>query len=300
LDISYLQDLQYKGLLTPELFHLLEKQLKKPDITSGLHMLPGLFCRAAGGSDDIAHPLAEIWRYFYQALSLQDKLTDNKQIANLSTGVVLNLITSLLISGIHSFAHQTSLPDNIAERFYETILHMCSGQHQALTNQALTLTESMQVAAKRSGIFFETGAWSGVRCLTDDAAQLHAAAQIGHSLGMMIQIQNDISGLWPTETARSDLTTAIRLTLPVAYALHVLPSAQQAVLTSHLNNAPRNPDAEEKARQIIIESGSLVYLSVELERHYQVIQTHLGSFPGQKAVYDIQALADTRRYVTDK
>ncbi len=300
MDISYLQRLREEGFLSPALSHLLQNQLNRSDITSGLHILPELLCRAAGGSTDLARDLTEVWRYFYIALSLQDKLTDHKSVNSLTEGVVLNMTTGLFISGAHFFNRTSDLPDDIAGRFYETILQMCSGQHHALTHRTMSLTDSMQVAAQRSGIFFETGAWSGVRCLTDNDTLLHAAARIGHSLGMMIQIQNDISGLWPTETARSDLATAVRSTLPVAYTLDVLHPEQQTALKRHLNNAPGNPDDEETARQIIIESGSLVYLSVELERHYQTVQTYLEQFSNQEAIKEIRILVDTRRYVTDK
>jgi geranylgeranyl pyrophosphate synthase len=73
-----------------------------------------------------------------------------------------------------------------------------------------------QVARQKTGEFYSLASRSGARVATDDHKCIDLHSDFGHHLGMLIQIGDDMNGLWTNNNQRSDLLSG-KWTLPVAY-----------------------------------------------------------------------------------
>jgi geranylgeranyl pyrophosphate synthase len=112
------------------------------------------------------------------------------------------------------------------------------------------------------------GGYLGARLATDDEVWIETFTQFGKQLGILVQIGNDIDGLGKGTSSGGDLAVGKR-TLPVIYALQVLPAEERARLTELLNAAPKDKSAENDARESILRAGAIVYLSLEASKHKQ-------------------------------
>jgi geranylgeranyl pyrophosphate synthase len=108
---------------------------------------------------------------------------------------------------------------------------------------------------------------------------LSACLSFGHHLGLLIQIANDIEGLWSNDGCDSDLARG-QWSLPVAYAFQVLPSEKQARLRLLIGTAA----AEAEARRVILDCGALIYLALETEKNKRQAANALGAVGDQIAV----------------
>lgn len=264
--------------------------------------LPGLCCEALGSTRERALPIAAAWGLLYEAAHLLDDLEDGDdqdgaarasnvgQTLNVSIGLLTtaNLALCLLDTvEIRHFAHK---------EFHQTILNMCAGQHADLVCQAPTLEQCWQIAEAKSGEFFALPCRTGARLAGADSDQIGLLSEYGRNLGILIQIRDDMCDLSPLEWRRYCPGGASRRSLPIAYALTVLPPAKRRALHQYLYrdpyradwmkhkqdfNAPEAYDGEQARRQII-ESGALLYLTMEVEKHRQWAEIALlkGARPG--------------------
>jgi geranylgeranyl pyrophosphate synthase len=208
---------------------------------------------------------------------------------NIATGLIES--ASLALCDLEASGVDQVAASAIRREFHRTVLVMCAGQHADLTQTERTLEQCWQIAESKSGVFFSLACQAGARLVVSDEQQLQAFSEFGRHLGVLIQIRNDMGGLRsaplkaPTDMAPphmaplphgSDLVTAQRWTLPVAYALHVLAAPQCDQLLALMRAAPHDADAEARARQMVIESGALLYLVVEVERRRHLAELAMG------------------------
>ncbi len=227
-----------------------------------LLILPSLCCQAAGGADHQAAPVSAAWQLLYTAAHLLDRAADSTyQPAGKHLGVSVNLATGLLTAANHMLCEldNVSLVCEVQGSFSRAVLKMCSGQHVALTQRELTLEQCWRLANLRSGAFFSAACWAGARLATDRSEHLNGFREFGQMLGELLQVADDISGL----RLLSDLSAGHRWTLPLAYAMTVLPPVERATLQAYLEAAPMSLDAEQEAQRCILESGTGLYLAVE-------------------------------------
>jgi geranylgeranyl diphosphate synthase type I len=171
---------------------------------------------------------------------------------------------------------------------------MTAGQHNDLTLQEPSLEQCWQIAAAKSGAWFALACRSGARLATADTIRLERFREFGHHLGVLIQIRDDIDGLWSKDGSRSDLVNWPRWTLPVAYAMTVVGVAERDRLRHSLQAAPTDPDAEAMARHMIIEAGAVLYLAAEAHCHQRYAQKALlQASPPSAACDDLLALLST-------
>jgi geranylgeranyl diphosphate synthase type I len=253
--------------------------------TPSLMSLPELCCSAAGGGEQQAHGIAAAWQILYTALHILDAIEDNDRPngawAQWGMGPAVNITTGLLASSHEAL--ETLIDSGVSAQtarkirndFNQTILTMCAGQHNDLTMCQPTLNECWQIAEAKSGHFFALASRSGARLATDDQQVIDGFGQFGFHLGMLIQIGDDLSGLWSTTESFSDLREPDRWTLPVAYAMSTAAPEDRKLLATALQAAAHDPVAEAQARALIIKTGAILYLMAEARRHYQHAKTLL-------------------------
>jgi geranylgeranyl pyrophosphate synthase len=247
--------------------------------------LPSLCCHALGLFSPKVYALNAAWALFYAASYLLDKIEDQEidhpifaaygigGTANLTTGLILNAERILSEMGPDERVNQATI-EAVRIAFNQRVLDVCSGQHMDLTIQEPRLNEAWKIIDGKSGKFFALGSFIGARLATDDAEIIENFSQFGQRLGILIQITNDINGLGKENQKDNDLASGKR-TLPVIYALEVLPTEEQDRLRGLLINAPEDRSAESEARKIIISAGAIFYLSLEADKHREQAKTAL-------------------------
>lgn len=265
---------------------------------SYLLTLPRLCCLALGGSPDLARPITEITQLVCDAIILCDDVIDEDvtpaqwapfiQQANtlpLARGTAVNVAMGLLArAGQHiqrlGQALDEVLVQEIQAAYYETLWQTAAGQQASLLPAQPTLAEAWETAAIKSGAYYGFACWIGACASAAGPAAAATFRRFGQTLGVLVQIGDDMGDLWARDGKSSDLQTGL-WTLPVVYAMSVLPPADQAELERLLRQARAASadadglQAEAAARRLIIGCGAMVYLHVELDRHYQVARQAL-------------------------
>lgn len=251
--------------------------------------LPFLTCRLVGGRVDKVASVALSWNLLHLAAHLFDDIADEGFIVGpegrLSPGEGVNLATSFLFLAQLAL---DKLPEadvplaaawELRQQLNQMVIHMCAGQHQDLaaishpdSNQALY----WQVAAAKTGNFFswagQSGAWVG----GSDEVESAACAQLGHNLGLLLQIMDDWYDLYTPECT-SDLAQGKR-TLPVLYALAAAAPAQKQMLEEMLSVIPLDAARETFVRQTVLELGGMQYVLAQAEMRRQRAQATLTAF----------------------
>ncbi len=243
-----------------------------PSLT--LVCLPSLCCEAAGGSASQAETVAAAWLLVYAAANLFDKIEDHADeveiIAQVGPGAAANIATGLMVSANFALSTLSDLviAQAIQADFYRTGLQMCAAQHVELGSSYLTLDRCWQLAQARSGIFFGLACRSGARFGSPDAARLDLFEEFGYHLGILIKVLDDLSGL-ESKGHHSDLIKHPRRTLPVAYFMAVVSDSERQRMERCLQAAATDPNAEAEAHRQILDSGAVLYLNTEAEKHYR-------------------------------
>jgi geranylgeranyl diphosphate synthase type I len=246
---------------------------------ASLISLPAVCCAAAGGTWQAADVVTHAWDLLYTALhvldSVEDADTSDEPWAQVGTGAAINVSTGLIagtgamLCNLEQHGIAPDAAQAIRQEFFQTLLHMTGGQHADLTLAQPTLAQCWQIAAAKSGAWFALACCVGARVATDDVSQLEWFRQVGYHLGMLIQIGDDLDGLWSTSGTCSDLVNWPRWTLPVAYATMVLDAEERAQLHTCLCAAATDSVAEDEARRIIIKAGAVLYLVIEARQQYE-------------------------------
>jgi geranylgeranyl pyrophosphate synthase len=82
------------------------------------------------------------------------------------------------------------------------------GQHKDMASESqskITLTESLEISALKSGTLTRCAAEVGAALGTDDDETIGFYGEFGFHLGMVGQLMNDISAVWPGGPVKSDL-----------------------------------------------------------------------------------------------
>lgn len=244
-----------------------------------LDELPLLFCDLNGGDKEQVVSVITAWNLLRYAARLLDDVEDgDTRSRNMSEPVALNLSTGLLftvgmvLNSLESIGLPSEAASDIRCMFYKELLQVCSGQHLDLTQQAPTLDESWQIAGAKSGVFMGLICWAGGRVADAYPEQLELYRQFGYNLGLLDQIKDDLADLWSNESYFSDLQNGRYGSLPVAYALSVLPDDERQKLLMYLANSHDTPEAEKQTRELIIRSGAGVYLTVQSAYYFRQSQ----------------------------
>lgn len=243
-----------------------------------LHLLPHLFCEHVGGDPRLLSSIMVAWNLLRQAARILDDFEDGGiedeheagALLNSSTGLIFS--ASMLLSNLESEGIAPAVAQAVRKQFYAVLLQTCNGQHQDLLVQRPSLEARWQITRQKSGYFLGLITWTSARLGTADPEQLRLYQEFGEILGIMDQIHDDLLDLRSTEQTAGDLIRPYHWSLPVAYAFSVLPESQQTQLQTYLQDSITCPQAEAKAREMIITSGAGLYLTVQLTKYSQLGQ----------------------------
>lgn len=227
--------------------------------------------------------VAAAWSLLYSALYLLDKIEDDEldQLAFHPPAGTLTNITTGLLATVELILDELDLPgrsgEDLAEirgAFHRCLVTMCAGQSLDLSGSRLSLEQSWSVAEAKSGVFFGLGCRLGAFAACGDRQTAEKFYQYGHALGMLVQIEDDLDGLWGKPNKRSDLAQG-KFSLPVAFAVSTGSEEWVAELLALLAQARMDYNAEESARGMVLKQGALLYLLLEAEKQKQAAETAL-------------------------
>ncbi|HEX6291571.1 MAG TPA: polyprenyl synthetase family protein [Herpetosiphonaceae bacterium] len=265
--------------------------------------LAELCCLATGGDRRRTERFALAWKILYTALYMLDSVEDgdvrDAPWAQWGAGPAINISTGLLASAgaMLSNLEQTGVGADTAQAvrldFFQTLLDLTAGQHADLTLQQPTLEQRWRIAQAKSGALFGLACRSGARLANAERGVVDQLSEFGQTLGVLIQIGDDIDGLWAKHGQASDLLAGDRWTLPVAYAMSVLPAAERERLHRLLRATGTDSGAEAEARSQIVAAGAILYLTTEARRlHRQAHAALLQAVPRSAASDGLLRLLD--------
>jgi geranylgeranyl pyrophosphate synthase len=244
-------------------------------------LLPGLCSQAAGGDERFADPVAAAWLLFYAAAHLMDSLEDQDDAdpwwAELGAGAAINAATGLYFSACLSLQELNSLPVDsqtareVTAQVLQPFMVMCSGQHQDLVSPVLTLEQYWRIASAKSGAFFAMACRAGARLATTQTEIIDGLQQFGLHLGLLLQVLDDLQDYKElSESHRLANPRSLLRSLPAVYMREVASPQAKDRFDALLLQAHTNPAAVIELTQIIEQNGGVLYLLVELDKHYDL------------------------------
>ena len=232
--------------------------------------------------------LAGIWGTNYLAIHLLDKIEDEELDKDLfqshSNGALINLsialmIASLTVLDLPGVCPNEKLRFDFRTQITSTLLGMSNAQHLDLSREAETVTQCWEIVGAKSGLFFKLGCYLGVRMATDNKEILNAFMNYGYHLGVIVQIANDIAGLWKKDHS-GDICTGMK-TLPIVYAREYYSEQNNPLFEKLLSEAKGSSESEQAARKMLIASGAIIYLCLEAENHKKAAISAITSVQSQ-------------------
>lgn len=233
--------------------------------------LPSLCCQAAGGEPCRAEDMANVLGILYLAAHMLDGIADEGGWIG-KEGLMATLATACIATALQLLDRNyqnelnTGILGFIQEDIYRTILTACNGQIADLIKRQPSLDGCWKIAEQKTAAVYQLACRIGARLATPDPIYQVSLGEYGFHLGLLIQIGDDIAGLWSRDGCRSDIAQK-KWTLPVAYSMQVSSISERKHLQTYLEGAEKAPSIEETARQLIMESGALLYLAAEAQRH---------------------------------
>ncbi|HKP53003.1 MAG TPA: polyprenyl synthetase family protein [Chloroflexia bacterium] len=232
-------------------------------------------CGAAGGDSSLALPPAATWRALQIAAKLLDDVQDGdvavadrsnetgEDMARTDVARVINLSTGFIaVAGLALKGLPPQLELTLHYEFGRAMLGVAGGQHLDLGRRAaLSLDEYFQVIGAKSGLCFAVAARAGALCAGADEAALAQWEELGYRVGMIVQMVDDLTD-WHDTSGKGDLVRG-QWSLPVYYALEVLPGGERAQLLEWLT-IPTSTKAQARARDMIASVGAELYVRTEI------------------------------------
>lgn len=241
-------------------------------------LLPCISCQAAGGDAAWAIDIAVAWFLFYLGAHIMDNVEDQDEPdewwADTGPGAAINAATGLFFTAstalnhLHQDEHTLKYAVEITDAFHKTFMQMGSGQHLELSSSEFSIEQYHQIASAKSGEFFGLACKTGAMLSSQEPTVLDAYYQYGHNLGVMIQMFDDLIDISASRgSVLLDDWKSTRLTLPVIYALNVLPEKDRIKLKDLLMHAEGRQDVSAQAVEIINQCGAVLFVRAEFERY---------------------------------
>lgn len=247
--------------------------------------LPEICCQAVGGDPHDVIGFTSAWLLYYVAAHLMDKVEDQDEQegpwsewgpgASINIASGLYFTASLLLTDLYTHKKTASIAFEINRDFYRSFLQMCSGQQRDLTQLAPSLSNYWNNAADKSGVFFSIACRLGARLGTSKKQLLDEYETFGRQVGTLIQVLDDLEEYQESGAGFKKVSfQVLRKSLPVIYALEVLPEPEAALLINELKQAEYELAARE-AFERIDRSGASYYILTEIERLREQAKTSL-------------------------
>jgi geranylgeranyl pyrophosphate synthase len=233
-----------------------------------------LCCQAAGGQPQMAEPVAAAWTLLSTACHLLDDLADgdrpdswvHQHGLGATTVAATGLMTTAwqLIGTLRACGVDDATTQELTDTLQRDFLQVCMGQLADINKREPRLADCWRINALKSGVFFAMASWAGARLATADRTRLHHFYTFGYHVGMLIQLANDIGGVWRASEQTSDLRAGPRWTLPVAYAMSVADTTTRVELAAYLaTTAATSP----QTLACLDRTGVAIYLATSTVRH---------------------------------
>ncbi len=244
-------------------------------------VLPCLCCQAAGGDYSWGEDICVAWFLFHNAARLMDNVEDNEIASNnLSTELSLSAASGLFFTAQYAIHKLSDNPYtkhavvDINQVFISKLLKMCEGQYQDLAQKSPTLEQYWQIAEKKSGAFFSLATYSGARLATTDPRKLEGFEKYGYHLGLLIQLIDDLEDVYQWMHT-SIIPINIKGSLPIVYAMEVVPETEKLLLNNYLANINNSRFNKDELINFLDRNGAVLYLLSEIERHAELAKTNL-------------------------
>jgi competence protein ComQ len=240
-------------------------------------LLPRLCCDSIGDTPDGIIELTAAWVLLYAAADLMDAVQDQDITESWWTefgiggalGVASGLYfsSSLALTRLEAKMRWAKRQSIIAE-IYRGFMLMCSGQLRDIMIESPSLDEYWQIATAKSGAFFGVGCQAAARLASCDQSIQRAFYCLGTEIGLMVQIRDDLEDFKQLKDIDKNAHGyKIQGSLPLVYALEVLPAADSERLNALTREFSIDKAALVELIRTIDNSGAGVYILAELKRH---------------------------------
>ncbi len=153
-----------------------------------------------------------------------------------------------------------------AEELALCTLRLCEGQFQDLSFQAgsrPSIDDYMRMCGAKTASLLASSAYLGaVAAGRDDVSE--AARRLGYHLGMYLQIEDDIAGIWGDSTAMGKMPADLesrKKTLPLLYIFQLDDAPPEVAALGQRFFSPEalSPDEMQQLRQFAVDLGGRAY-----------------------------------------
>ncbi len=241
-------------------------------------MLPAWCCEAVGGQSEFTDIVSAAWKLFHIAAHTLDNVADRDPPLNwwvdYGPGVAINTSTALIIAANSILNTQFEQPDRyprareIISEFNRSLEIICSGQHLDLIHHQPGTGRWWEVAEAKSGEPFSLACKVGAMVGTENSEIIEAFAKFGHHLGIIVQIQDDLHDFVHEDLSSMTIRSgAMGKSLPIAYALEVLPENETNHLEELLDSINEDEFAKEQAINIVEKTGAVVFIETKKDQY---------------------------------
>jgi len=237
--------------------------------------LPGLTYLAAGGAGHPPLALAGCCLCVYLGADVLDNVADRelppRWAAHGPAQATLTGSTLLAAFALDALGElEASVPVRaVVERALAgALIEMSAGQADDLASEGrddVTLDACEGILLGKSGAQAAFFARAGAIVAGASVDVYEAYARFGRSLGAAGQLASDCGDLFSDDGEVSRDLAAGKRTLPIVYALAVLPPDGRETLLGHLDAAPADPNRAGAARQMMLDAGALQYGALRVE-----------------------------------
>lgn len=237
-------------------------------------LLPILACDAAGGDPRKALPLGVAMDCLIAALDAIDDVQDGDDPNALwracglptatNVATLLLFLAQLALVRLERRGISTDTVNALVRTFATSGARACGGQQRDLDlgrGERITEEQYLALISQKSASLVECACRSGALLGTSTPSVIESYARFGYNLGMAMQIQNDIAGVYAEAADRCDLTVA-KPTLPLVFAFDCAIAADREDLLEILPTGRSDdlrPDEIKRLRSILESSGALFY-----------------------------------------
>ena len=274
-----------------------------------------LACRALGGSDAHALPLAAAIQLLHDFSLIHDDIEDHSaqrrgratvwRLWGLEVGInVGDGMFTVAHCALHRLSDVGVAPATVLavlRGFEAAILRICEGQHLDLTAEGrFDIGEARYLAMIRgkTAALFGAAARLGARLATDDEAQLAVMRAFGEALGLAYQMQDDLLDIWgdPRQTGKpfaADLLQR-KMSLPMVHA-HAHAGPDRAVIERVYRQERVTEDDVQALLAILDAAGSRAHVTMLANREHDRALAALADVrPSDHAAFEaLQALAES-------
>jgi geranylgeranyl diphosphate synthase type I len=277
-------------------------------VKAGKRLRP-LYCylayKLAGGSDDASahHAAAAMELIHCSSLLIDDELDaknerPDRELATVRsrftpqeavfTGACLELLYSynLLIKsgeGLHN-GRKNKVLRAFAGTYSEALTKELEKWRHIENKDIMTKEEYMKYTSSSSGFFFEMCGKIGSLLATEDQKQVSELSKIGHDLGLILGLGDDVKDL------KEDMEQGY-YSLSVINYLEKLEGTQRENLRKKLHIGLTNTDVEEIYEKLV-ETGSIEYCLEEMRRKMELIKERVKTLPDGENKNHVDELAD--------